>query len=143
MRLASTHHYPSPNADRTRAQPSATLSSNLSLHRLPEPARPQGSTPSSTAPTHTTKSPATDYFHSPLAPPLAPLAPALRPPSARRAGYPDDEYFDLLHVVTPAFNRAVIYSAQQLHNAYIDDRAVGQLSCSPKQGRLTANVFLK
>ena len=83
-------------------------------------------------------------FHSPLAaPPLAPLAPALRPLSARRAGYPDDEYFDLLHVVTPAFNRAVIYSAQQLHNAYIDDRAVGQLSCSPKQGRLTANVFLK
>ena len=64
-------------------------------------------------------------------------------PSARRAGYPNDEYFDLLHVVTPAFNRAVIYSAKQLHNAYIDDRAVGQLSCSPKQGRLTANVFLK
>ena len=49
----------------------------------------------------------------------------------------------LLHVVTPAFNRAVIYSAQQLHNAYIDDRAVEQLSCSPKRGRLTANVFLK
>ena len=46
-------------------------------------------------------------------------------------------------MVTPAFNRAVIYSAKQLHNAYIDDRAVGQLSCSPKQGRLTANVFLK
>ena len=91
----------------------------------------------------TTKSPTTHYFHSPLAPPLAPLAPALRPLSARRAGYPDDEYFDLLHVATPAFNRAVIYSAQQLHNAYIDDRAVGQLSCSPKQGRLTANVFLK
>ena len=116
----------------------------LSLHRLPEPPRPQGSTPP--AHTHTpltTKSPTTHYFHSPLAPPLAPLAPALRPLSARRAGYPDDEYFDLLHVVTPAFNRAVIYSAQQLHNAYIDDRAVGQLSCSPKQGRLTANVFLK
>ena len=64
-------------------------------------------------------------------------------PSARRAGYPNDEYFDLLHVVTPAFNRAVVYSAKQLHNAYMDDRAVGQLSCSPKQGRLTANVFLK
>ena len=46
-------------------------------------------------------------------------------------------------MVTPAFNRAVIYSAKQLHNAYIDDRAVGQLSCAPKQGRLTANVFLK
>ena len=54
-----------------------------------------------------------------------------------------DEYFDLLHVVTPAFNRAVIYSAKQLHNAYIDEAAVGQLSCSPKEGRLTANVFLK
>ena len=54
-------------------------------------------------------------------------------PRPRRAGYPDDAYFDLLHVVTPAFNRAVIYSARQLHNAYIDDRAVGQLSCSPKQ----------
>ena len=96
------------------------------------PPRPKGNTPSplpwAGAQATSTSTPSPLTFH---------------PDPNPSAGYPNDEYFDLLHVVTPAFNRAVIYSAKQLHNAYIDDRAVGQLSCAPKQGRLTANVFLK
>ena len=38
--------------------------------------------------------------------------------------------------------RAVFYGSQQLHNAYLDDAAVHKLSCSPAEGRLTANVFI-
>jgi len=66
---------------------------------------------------------------------------------AYRAGRPSyisegDDYFDLLHAVPPAFNRAVFYGARQLHNAYLDAAAVHKLSCSPADGRLTANVFI-
>ena len=62
-----------------------------------------------------------------------------------RPGYisSGDDYFELLHAVPPRFNRAILYSARQLHNAYLDDAAVRRLSCSPHTGRLTANVFLK
>ena len=52
-----------------------------------------------------------------------------------------DENFVLLHVVPHAFNRAIIYSAKQLHSAFIDAASLKTLSCDPKVGRLTANLF--
>ena len=52
-----------------------------------------------------------------------------------------DDNFELLKVVPHAFNRALVYSAKTLHSAYIDDAALKTLSCDPKVGRLTANLF--
>ncbi len=52
-----------------------------------------------------------------------------------------DPDFELLHVEPHAFNRAVLYSSKQLHNAHITPAAERALTCDPARARLTANVF--
>ena len=61
-----------------------------------------------------------------------------------REGYQalGDEAYELLKVVPYRYNRAVIYSAKQLHNSYTDGPALQALSCDPRRGRLTANMFI-
>ena len=60
------------------------------------------------------------------------------------AEYTNDsnEHYELLLHVPYKFNTAVLYSAQQLHSAYIDDETLEHLSCDAKNGRVTSNVFL-
>jgi hypothetical protein len=53
----------------------------------------------------------------------------------------DDGYELLLHVPFK-FDRAIIYSAMQLHSGYLTKEDVDQLSCLPEKGRVTANVFI-
>lgn len=64
--------------------------------------------------------------------------------SPLRPGYQSeaDEAYELLKVVPYVYNRAVIYSAKQLHNSYTDRAALEALSCDPREGRLTANMFI-
>lgn len=50
------------------------------------------------------------------------------------------EHYELLEHASYVFNRLVIYDPNQLHSAYIDN--VDDLTCSPKDGRLTTNLFL-
>lgn len=51
--------------------------------------------------------------------------------------------YPLLYHVPYQFNTVVIYDAQQLHSAMIDDESLQHLQCYPTQkGRITANIFL-
>jgi hypothetical protein len=61
---------------------------------------------------------------------------------AARPSKTDLEY-ELLHVVSHRFNRAIIYTTTTLHNPYIDSAAIQKLSCDSAHGRLTTSVFIQ
>lgn len=63
---------------------------------------------------------------------------------AEQASYSNEStnHYELLHHVPYKFNTAVIYDTKQLHSAFIDQETLQSLSCDPKEGRVTANIFL-
>lgn len=58
-------------------------------------------------------------------------------------GSADDSSYTFLKAVEHKFNRAVIYSAHQLHSTNMDNAALAALSCKPTKGRVVTSVFIR
>ena len=52
-----------------------------------------------------------------------------------------DTLHELLEVITPKPNRAVVFPQALLHNGFIDNDTIARLSSDPKKGRITGQVF--